>query len=367
MAGENGNSATKIDVDPFELLAIAGSLNSTLDLDFLLKKIGIASEQLLDCEASSIMLVDQTKKFLYFKVATGTKGAALKKITVPIGKGIAGWVAEHREQLIVNDTSKDERFTGQVDKSSGFQTRSIMAIPMVTRGELIGVAEVLNKRGDGGFTESDVNVFTSLSSLASVAIANTKLIQDQKNFFSHVLELMANAIESTSPKLHNSPQFTSQLVCVIARYMELSREEYQFLYYAGLLANVGNIGMKIPRVLEELGMDSISDKDGPIVSSKMLDGINMLWGSIPIIKHYRERFDGSGFPDKLEGEKIPLGARILGLVAAMEDFRISSGLRGPDLKKKAAQEAKNGAGNRFDPKVVEAWLQILEQEDRIWA
>src|SRR3989339_1113647 len=110
VVNNNINMPESKNVDAFELLAIAGSLNSTLDLDYLLQKIGLAGERLLESEASSIMLLDDTKKFLYFKVATGNKGSALKKMTLPIGKGIAGWVAQNKQSLIVNDTKNDPRF-----------------------------------------------------------------------------------------------------------------------------------------------------------------------------------------------------------------------------------------------------------------
>ena len=95
MSPENmtGISAPSSDAaKAFELFTIAGSLSSTLDLDFLLEKIGLAAERLLDSEASSIMLVTDDKKSLYFKVASGSSGSVLKKMTLPIGRASpAGW------------------------------------------------------------------------------------------------------------------------------------------------------------------------------------------------------------------------------------------------------------------------------------
>src|SRR5688500_7193186 len=121
-----------MDVDlALELFSIAGSLNSTLDLDMLLQKIGAAAEQLTESEASSIMLVTDDKKHLVFRVASGEKAKALKTMTLPIGQGIAGWVAQNRQPQVVNDTKSDPRFAGKFDKASGFQTRSLLCVPMV--------------------------------------------------------------------------------------------------------------------------------------------------------------------------------------------------------------------------------------------
>jgi len=355
-------------VDAFELLAIAGSLNSTLDLDYLLQKIGLAGERLLECEASSIMLLDDTKKFLYFKVATGNKGSALKKMTLPIGKGIAGWVAQNKQSLIVNDTKNDPRFAAMFDRTSGFQTRQLMAVPMITRGELVGVAEVLNRKGDKPFSDSDMGLLSSLGNLASVAITNTKLIQDQKNFFSHMLELMSVAIEVAKPGMDSHPNHCAYLACAVGKKMGVEDHEYRSLYYAGLLHDIGYIGIKSRKILEDAGLLGLAagEEQHVTLSVKMLEGINMFQGALPMIKHHHERFDGTGYPGKLSGESIPLGARILGLIEALEELRITAGLKGNDLRQKAVQEARSGSGARFDPAVAEAFIQLIEQEERIW-
>ena len=102
------------------------------------------------------MLVDEDKQHLYFKTATGEKGTAVKKIKIKIGEGIAGSVFLTKESEIVNDVTKDPRFTGKIDQQSGFKTRSIIAVPIIINTadngeEVIGVIEVLNKRESTGF------------------------------------------------------------------------------------------------------------------------------------------------------------------------------------------------------------------------
>ncbi|MBI4056630.1 MAG: GAF domain-containing protein [Elusimicrobia bacterium] len=356
------------DVDPYELLAIAGSLNSTLDLDFLLQKIGMAAEKLLDSEASSIMLLDDSKKSLYFKVATGVRGSSLKKMTLELGKGIAGWVALNRQPVTVNDVQSDPRFQGAFDKSSGFRTKSLICVPMITRGELVGVAEVLNKRGGKTYSNNDLGLLTSLANLASVAITNTKLIQDQKNFFSHVLELLGVSVEVSRPGMEFHPLFSAQMACAIGKRMGLDNEEYHSLYYAGLLHDIGYMGAKSRRVLAEIGVigKELGEEQHPLLSVKMLEGIHMLHGALPMIQHHHERFDGTGFPGRLTGENIPLGARILALVEGLEEMRMRSGLKGQKLIEKATQEAQAGSGKRFDPKVVQVFLELVEQGYRLW-
>ena len=347
-----------------DLFSIAGSLNSTLDLDYLLQKIGLAAERLLDSEASSIMLVTDDRKSLYFRVASGSSGGALKKMTLPMGKGIAGWVALNRKPEVVNDTRSDPRFAGHFDKASGFITRSLLAVPMLFRGELVGVAEVLNKKS-GGYSLDDIGLLSSLANLASVAITNAKIIQDQKNFFSHVLELLTATIETSKPGMEGHPPRAARLACAIARAVGVEDYEYRMLYYAGVLHDIGYVAFKNPRLLADLGILAVAEEHHPVLSAKLLEGITMVEGAIPMIQHHHENWDGSGYPGRLKGEAIPIGARILCVVEALEDLRMA-GLRGDDLLRRAVGEIRAGAGSRFDPLVAEAAASLLEEDPSIW-
>jgi len=351
-------------VTALELFSIAGQLNSTLDLDFLLQRIGAAAEKMLDSDASAIMLVTDDKKQLFFRVASGEKAKALKTMTLPIGKGIGGSVALSRRPEIVNDTRKDPRFAGQFDKASGFITNSLLCVPMEFRGELVGVVEVLNKRS-GGYTMDDIGLLSSLASLASVAITNTRIIQDQKNFFSHALELIGSVIETAKPAMAGHPMRCAKLACAIGRDMGVDEYGYRMLYYAGILHDVGYIAFNNPSILSEMGIIQAAEELHPTMSVQMLGGIRMIEGALPIIQHHHERFDGQGFPGKLIGEAIPLGARILGLVESMEELRMV-GLRGEDLYQRAVAEAKEGAGRSFDPKVVDVFVDLMQNPESVW-
>ncbi|PCI39380.1 MAG: hypothetical protein COB53_03300 [Elusimicrobia bacterium] len=348
-----------------ELFSIAGSLNSTPDLDFLLAKIGTAAERLLDSEASAIMLVTEDRKNLYFKVAGGAAGEKLKKMTLPIGQGIAGWVAKEGKPEIVPDATKDPRFAGQFDKKSGFITRSLVAVPMFFRGELVGVCEVLNKR-TGTYSNEHIGLLSSLANLASVAITNTRVIQDQKNFFSHVLELLSGVIEVAKPRNFDHPNRTSRLGCALVRAMGGDDYLYRMMYYAGLLHDIGYVGFKNPRILALVGITNPVEEQHPLLSVKMLEGIKMLEGAMPIIRHHHENWDGTGYPGKLKGEDIPEGARILRIIEEIEEMRINGGVPPEKRIEFAVKEIQAGKGTRFDPTFADALSELLQTQDGIW-
>lgn len=348
----------------WELFEIARQLSSTTDLDSLLSKIGKAAEQLTAAEASSILLVDEDGKHLYFKVATGEKEWSVKKLKIPIGQGIAGWVAEKCEAAVINDVQKDPRFTGQVDKASGFVTHSILAVPMTLSGELIGVCEVLNKSGGRDFTDDDLGVLTNLSGLAAVTINNVRLLEDQRNFFTHVIEILITAIESRQPKSAGHSMRVAEMSCAIGRLLGIVDQDYRNLYYGALLHDIGYLAVNNEQILLRVtrtGTVHTTEELHPIAGAELIKGINLLKGVIPLVRHHHEYYNGTGSPDHLRGEAIPLGARIICLVEHTEELRLS-GLKGPELEKAANQMIKDGYATRFDPKVVDAYMTLTAEK-----
>ena len=152
-------------------------LNSLLNLPELLNAIIGAATELLEAETSSLLMLDEATNELTFEVATGEPGESVREMRVPADQGIAGWVLKHDEPVVVNDAATDPRFYEQIDQASGFTTRSLLAVPLKIRDTPIGVVEVINKRGEAGFTDRDRDLALALAAQAAVAIDNARLYQ----------------------------------------------------------------------------------------------------------------------------------------------------------------------------------------------
>jgi len=156
------------------LAEVTRDLASTLDLDTLLMRIVHLAAELNEAEDASILLYEPKKQQLYFQASTDQKNATeMLGIIIPT-ESIAGWVALHRQPVIVSDVHQDSRFFGTIDQILQFKTRSIVAVPMITKDKLISVLEVLNKHSDT-FTPLDQEILTVLAGQAAVAIENTRL------------------------------------------------------------------------------------------------------------------------------------------------------------------------------------------------
>ena len=126
------------------------ALTSSLQLDQVLRTIMEKINEVLRPDTWSLLLMDLDKRELYFQIATGAGAEALKDVRIKVGQGLAGWVAESGEAVVVADTSKDSRFFGQVDEKTKMATRSIVAVPVRFRDQCLGVIELINCIGPGG-------------------------------------------------------------------------------------------------------------------------------------------------------------------------------------------------------------------------
>ena len=145
----------------------------------LLTEIMESSKLVMNAEASSLLLYDQEDNKLHFQVATGDKGKLMKKFSVDLGVGIAGWVAKKKKPLLIEDCYKDPRFNPDYDKKSKFRTKSMICVPLIRKKQLLGVMQVLNKKGNEKFKQRDLTIFETLASQCAIAIENNKLIEKQ--------------------------------------------------------------------------------------------------------------------------------------------------------------------------------------------
>ena len=176
MTGETGSE--------FEhLYRIERFMASMSDLDELLAVIIREAALATNAVSSSLALYDERADELQFCVARGKDDerefeGKLKRVRIPMGSGVIGWCATRREPLNIKDAYSDDRFNKEVDKKTGFVTKTILAIPMVRRDRLIGVVEAVNKQDDDVFSEHDEQVLSVLAAQAALVIENARLHEE---------------------------------------------------------------------------------------------------------------------------------------------------------------------------------------------
>lgn len=155
-------------------------ITSEVDYQALLSLIMGITQEALNTEAGTLYLLDETAQELVFEVVLGEAGRSLKGKRLKAGQGLAGWVVEKGEPVLVADAQKDSRFYQEMDKTTGFITRSVVCVPIIYKFKVIGAIQCINKRDQGAFTAEDLTLLESIAAYSSIAIENSRLYQQLK-------------------------------------------------------------------------------------------------------------------------------------------------------------------------------------------
>ncbi|MFC1508416.1 HD domain-containing phosphohydrolase [Candidatus Omnitrophota bacterium] len=366
-SGNNTEKIRKLERDIKELndlLRISSSLDVTGDSRRILQRLSDVAAESTGFEAASIMLVNKRENVLEFVVASGEKGGRLETLKIPMGEGIAGWVALHGKPQVVNDTTTDERFTGKVDDESGFVTKQILAVPMKLDGEIIGILEVINSKDGRVLSDDDVRVLGELSDRAALVIGTSKTIESQQNFYIQVTNILVKAIEKKDTFGEGHSWRVAELCHKVGNAFGLDEDEMNDLYFSSLLHDIGKL--EVPGVL--LNKRNLSERERdllrqhPVKGAKLIEQIIVWKSAVPGILYHHENWDGSGYPFGHSGKSIPLGARIVNIAESFTVMRSPTTYKRQMTLKETILEIMRGAGKQFDPNLVRLFIKVLEQE-----
>ena len=357
------------------LLSRFGRLIATESrLDSLLTIIAEEVRNILDADRCSVFLVDGYKGELWTKVALGMEEKILR---MPLGQGIAGFVAKTGSAVNIREAYRDTRFTQDLDRITGYQTRSVLAVPLKGRdSQVLGVFEVLNKT-KGAFTEEDEGLLRILATMAASFIENASLYDDLRRSHLETIYRMALVAEfrdqkDTGKHLRRMSRFSG----ILASAMGMSYHESEDIRYASPLHDIGKVAIPdaILRKPDKLSAEEYEEmKRHTIYGSQMLINAEsrlLRLAALIAIAHH-ENYDGTGYPYGLKGEAIPIEARIVS-VADVFDALISKRVyKGAWNLDDALAHIKALSGKQFDGAVVERLercfddvVAAMEEEDR---
>lgn len=343
-------------------------------LDTLLTIIAEEVRHILGADRCSVFLVDAYKGELWTKVALGMGEKILR---IPFGQGIAGFVAKTGSAVNVRDAYRDTRFTQDLDRITGYQTKNLLAVPLKGRdGKVLGVFEVLNKN-KGSFNDEDEGFLRILATIAASFIENATLYDDLRRSHLETIYRMALVAEfrdhqDTGKHLRRMSRYSG----ILASGMGLAYQEAEDIRYASPLHDIGKVAIpdSILRKPGQLAPEEYDEmKRHTVYGSRMLANAESrllrLAAKIAIAHH--ESFDGTGYPYGLKGDQIPIEARIVS-VADVFDALISKRVyKGAWSIGEAHDYIKAQGGKVFDPAVIDVLgrsmdevLAAMEEENR---
>jgi putative nucleotidyltransferase with HDIG domain len=352
------------------LLKITKNLTGELQLENLLFKIMEHVKEVLFADRCTIFLFDEQKNELWSKVAMGV----IEEIRFPAYQGIAGHVCQTGEVLNIPDAYKDDRFNPEIDKKTGYKTKTILAMPLKNKlNEIIGVFQILNRK-DGPFTQENEELLTAISNIAATAIENAKLYEEQKKSFASFIETLSTTLDARDYITAGHSRRVTLYALEIGRLMKLNQIQMETLHYAGLLHDIGKIGVPETVLFKDR---KLTEDEYEIIKShaKLTKSIlkkihfQKKYKNLPeIASSHHERLDGTGYPERLKSDRIPLGGKIIALADVFDALTSRRQFRDRMDLEKVIEIIDRETGTAFEPFVVynfkfiklDHLIQILE-------
>ena len=351
------------------LVKIGQAVAAEKNIDVLIKTIAEETKAALNADRCTVYLYDKENNELYSKVATGLDDS--KELRIPADKGIAGHVVQTGETINIKDAYKDKRFNPEVDKKTGYRTKTILCMPIKNfNQEIIGVFQVLNKF-DETFTIDDEDLLVAIAPSAGISLENAQLfekqnrmIEEQKIIFDSFIETLASSIDARDKITSGHSTRVKMYASLIAKEFGMEKNDIYILEKAAALHDIGKIGIR----------DSVLQKEGKLtpeeykhiqehveITHNILEKIHMSKDFQQITEiacSHHEKFDGTGYYRGLKGEDIPFGGRILAVSDVFDAITSKRHYRDKMPIEKVIDIIMKGSGSHFDPLVVEKFLAI---------
>lgn len=355
--------------DPLvSLVKIGRSITAQTDINVLLRVIAEETKVAMQADRCTVFLLDKKTNELWSKIALGLDS---EEIRFPADKGLAGYVVRTGESINITDAYNDPRFNPDVDKATGYTTKTILCMPIKNNNqEIIGAFQVLNKV-NGVFTKSDEDLLVAIGGSASIALENAQLFEQQKELYKEQKLLFESFINTLAASIDARDKITAGHSTRVKLYSMLMADELhldiktkEILEKAATLHDIGKIGIR-DSVLQKEG--KLTDEEYKHIQEHVKITHNILQQICTnedfkqiseIACSHHEKYDGTGYYRHLKGEEIPYGGRILAVSDVFDAITSKRHYRDKMPIVNVIDILLKGSGSHFDKSLVDVFLSI---------
>jgi len=282
---------------------------------------------------------------------------------IVVSQTIMQTAVREKSSIISSDALVDERFV-QSRSIVDLAVRSAMCAPLINRETVLGIVYVDSTNQANLFSREDLALFSALALKAGTAVDNSRLYDDLRSLFYNTVETLVRTIQAKDPYTSGHSTRVSRYSLLIADKLGLSTKEKHQLYLAAMLHDIGKIGvpdelLNRPGRLTEDEMDKV--RNHVQLGASMIEMLGEMHPIVPLIRHHHEGYDGTGYPDGLKGEEIPLISRIVAVADMYDAMTSDRSYRKRRTQEYAISEIERTRGTKLDPRVSDAFLEVLRE------
>ena len=319
--------------------------------------------ELIHSPRGSLMVFDDATKELQIVASKNISKEVIDGTHIKPGQGIGGRAFETGETIFVTDPEQNTQYKDFIGGEE--QKEPFIAIPLKVKDKPFGVLNLHLPREKESFTDYDLKFLTLLAGESAITLENIKLYESIENFYLEMVQTLARVIDAKDAYTGDHAGRARQKARALAEALHMPEQMIKYVEYAALLHDIGKIGID-GGILAKPGLltdaEYLEIKKHPTIGYQILSPIQFLGPVAQMVLYHQEWYNGTGYPEGLKGEEIPLGARIVATIDAWDAIMSDRPYRKALPRKIGVSELTKGAGKQFDPQVVEAFLKLENKE-----
>ena len=321
------------------------------------------AQDILRCQHGFLALLTPERDAFTWALSVGGPAGKTGSTFPVLGSG-SGEVVQTGVTFVTTDLGK-ERLPAWIDVSQYEIFGPLAIVPLRSEQEIIGTLGVgrMKTRESRPFADAEVRLLEGIAEIAGTAIRRARLHQNLQQAYVQMVLALAQAIESRDSYTAGHSERMVRLAERIAREMGCAEGDVQDIRWGARLHDVGKIGIPDNILNKPGGLSEVEWKmmrQHPILGEEILKSVERMRAVAMLVRHHQERWDGTGYPDRLRGEAIPLGSRILAAVDAYGAITEARPYKPARTHAEAVAEIRRCGGTQFDPRVVDVFVQVVD-------
>lgn len=336
------------------------AINATVNLSELFNLLSEKATETLNSQVGYILMLNERTGGLNVGGSFGITEEYDSELEVPLKPGgVSYWVFQNNHGILIENVDKHP----DISKLSrlGFIRESVICAPLTDQGTVIGTITVANPVDGSKFTNSDLELLSTIAAQASVAIRNARLYEEQEKTYLNTVHALVSAIEASDAYTRGHSERVTRYSMALGRRVGLSDAELKRLERAAVLHDIGKIGIDI-NILHKREKLTPADievlKQHPSIGVRILEPIHFLGEVRTIIEQHHERYDGQGYPRGLSPDEWLLEAKILAVCDTYDAMTSDRPYRKALSQEIAIQEIRDHSGRQFDPEVAATFISM---------